>query len=155
MLEDQFGNKHHLRIPLANQLTVFVLADREGASQVRPWVESLYNVYGDNLAIVGVAVLPDVPRPIQATIKAFFRQAIKQPLFLDWGGKVASHFGYEAGRTVVLIVDDKGVVQSRIQGRFSKDKFTALREVIDRASAKQPKSASPKAKNQQHTPTTC
>lgn len=117
-LEDQFGESHSVSYPL-DRPVVFVLADREGSRQVDDWVRWLVDVYGDRVAVYGVARLEGVPRALRSTVKFLFKREVAHPVLLDWTGEITDQFQFKPGAACIVVADPTGAIMGNAYGAWT------------------------------------
>ncbi len=93
-LTDQDAKTRAYNFPKA-KVTAMTIADRDGSAQLAPWVQLLYDRYGKQIDIDGIADVSMIAKPFRGIFRAAFRKQLAYSVMLDWDGLVVKHFGYE------------------------------------------------------------
>lgn len=72
-LTDQNAVTRNYRFPKA-KVTAMIVADREGAEQLEPWIRKIYSRYEKRIDIDGVADVSMIPKPFRGMVSAAFRK---------------------------------------------------------------------------------
>lgn len=114
-LQDQWGTNHTVTLPL-RRLTLFTLADKQGAAEVAAWVNPVHVLYGQRVDIVGIANVSAAPRWWQGQVRRFFRRTYAHPVLLDWDGATLAALGASKEPITVLLVSINGAILYRHTG---------------------------------------
>lgn len=129
-LEDQFGNEVAVKFP-SNRPVVLVFGDREGSAQVEGWVRPVYGKYTDKLYIFGIAELSAVPWAAKPVVRRIIKSKSKNPIMLDWSGKVSKSYGCEKGKANVFVVSPAGKITAVKRGAATGAALKELYREID------------------------
>jgi hypothetical protein len=130
VMEDQHGDPRVLTFPRP-EVSVLLIADRQGSSQLEPWIEALYDRYEDDVAIEGVALLKGVPRPMRRMVRFLFRRGVPHPVMLDWTNKSAERYSFVAHKPNVFVITRDGRIHLRIHGPSSEENLARCFSGID------------------------
>jgi len=114
-LEDQFGNEISVKFP-SNKPVVLVFGDRDGSKQVEGWVRPIYTKFTDQVYIFGIAELSAVPWAVRPVVRRLIKSKSKNPVMLDWTGKVSKSYGYEEEKANVFIISKNGEIKAIKRG---------------------------------------
>jgi hypothetical protein len=119
-LSDQFGRAHR-RAEYAGAVLVVVGTDRGGSAHVSGWLELARDgleelAAAGRLQAVGVADLRGVPAFVRPVVRAALAKAVDRPVLLDWEGRFATAYGFDAGACTVLVADEAGRIVHRTSG---------------------------------------
>lgn len=128
-LEDQFNKKFAFKFP-AKKVTVFVFGDRKGAEQIEGWVRPLYEKYTDKIEIHGIAELSTVPWIAKGFVRNAIKSKSKNPIMLDWSGKVSKDYGSESDKANVFVVSKTGEIIAEKRGAASSTELEDLYKTI-------------------------
>ena len=117
------------------KVTVMSVADRAGSEQLEPWIRSLYERYGSQIDIDGVADVSMVPKPFQGVVRALFRKHLAHSVMLDWDGSVVKRLEYKAGVANIYVLDRFGTILKRITGPLDATSRRELFRTVDGAIA--------------------
>ena len=117
------------------KVTVMSVADRAGSEQLEPWIRSLYERYGSQIDIDGVADVSMVPKPFQGVVRAHFRKHLAHSVMLDWDGSVVKRLEYKAGVANIYVLDRFGTILKRITGPLDATLRRELFRTVDGAIA--------------------
>jgi hypothetical protein len=131
-LEDQFGKDISIKFP-SDKVAILIFGDRKGAEQIEGWVRPIYNKYSDQVYIFGIAELSVVPWAIRPIVRTTIRSKTKNPVLLDWSGKVSKSYGYEKGKANVFIVGKNGSIVGVKRGVVSNGGLNEVYQVINSA----------------------
>ena len=109
------------------------VADRAGSEQLEPWIRSLYERYGTQIDIDGVADVSMVPKPLHGVVRALFRNRLTHSVMLDWDGSVVKRLQDEPGVANIYVIDRRGSILKRITGPANATSEQELFRIIDRA----------------------
>ena len=129
-LEDQFGNEIAVKFP-SNRPVVLVFGDREGSAQVEGWVRPIYTKFTDKLYIFGIAELSAVPWAAKPVVRRIIKSKSKNPIMLDWTGKVSKSYGCEKGKANVFVISKNGEVTAVKRGAASASELSDLYREIN------------------------
>ena len=115
------------------KITAMTVADRAGSEQLEPWIRSLYERYGTQIDIDGVADVSMVPQSLHGVVRALFRNRLTHSVMLDWDGSVVKRLQYEPGVANIYVIDRRGMVLKRITGPANATSEQELFRIIDRA----------------------
>jgi hypothetical protein len=87
------------------KVTAMTVADRAGSEQLEPWIRSLYERYGSQIDIDGVADVSMVPKPLHGVVRALFRNRLIHSVMLDWDGSVVKRLQSEPGVANIYVID--------------------------------------------------
>ena len=117
------------------KVTVMTVADRTGSEQLEPWITNLYEHYGSQIDIDGVADVSMVPKPLHSVVRALFRKRLAHSVMLDWDGAVVKRLDYEHGVANIYVIDRCGTILKRITGPLNATLKRDLFRTIDSAIA--------------------
>ena len=117
------------------KVTVMTVADREGSEQLEPWITNLYEHYGSQIDIDGVADVSMVPKPLHSVVRALFRKRLAYSVMLDWDGSVVKRLDYERGVANIYVIARSGTILKRITGPLTATLKRELFRTIDGAIA--------------------
>ena len=133
-LSDQFEVKRLLAFPTTN-LTFLVIADKSGSEQLAAWVAPVQERFGTTVAIVGIADVSAVPRPMRGLVRKKFKKAQAHSVMLDWSGETVKAFASLPERANVFVLDEKGRIVKRLAGKATpetiKEVCQALQALTD------------------------
>jgi hypothetical protein len=92
------------------------VAARAGSEQLEPRIRSLYERYGSQIDIDGVADVSMVPKPLHGVVRARFRSRLTHSVMLDWDGSVVKRLQSEPGVANISVIDRGGSILKRITG---------------------------------------
>ena len=130
-LTDQDGQARAVAYP-NDKVSVFVVADQKGASQIAGWITPLYQRYENRIEISGIAALPGIPPPFQSLFRREFKKRLTYPVMLDWSGEVARSFGYQKERAQLFVIGKNGRVAVSLSGAASEQALADVFTEIDR-----------------------
>ena len=133
-LTDQDGATRVVDYP-RGKVSVFVVADQKGASEIAGWIAPLYQRYEDRIEISGIAALPGIPPMFHGLFRREFKKRLTYPVMLDWSGDVARRFGYEKQRAQLLVIGKDGRVALRQSGAANDRALAEVFREIDRLSS--------------------
>jgi hypothetical protein len=131
-LSDQNSVARRYSFP-KEKVTAMTVADRAGSEQLEPWIKNLYERYGSQIDIDGVADVSMVPKPLHRVVRALFRSRLKHSVMLDWDGSVVKRFGYMPGVANIYVIDRRGTILKRITGPANATLEQELFRTIDNA----------------------
>jgi len=114
-LSDQNEKEHVVRLPL-RRLTLFTVADKQGAQEVSGWVNPVHALYQERVDIVGIANVSAAPRWFRGQVRRYFRRTYPHPVLLDWEGKVIKSMKAEGQAVTVLVAAPDGTIIYRAGG---------------------------------------
>ena len=129
-MKDQHGKPRSLAFPRP-EVSVLLIADRPGSSQLEPWIEAIHDRYEDDVAIEGVALLKGVPRPMRGLVSSLFRRGVPRPVMLDWANESAESYSFVAKKANVFVIARDGRIHLRIQGPSSEENLARCFSGID------------------------
>ena len=130
-LTDQDGATRVVDYP-RDKVTVFVVADQKGSSEIAGWIAPLYARFGDRIEISGIAALPGIPPVFHGLFRREFKKRLTYPVMLDWSGDVARQFGYEKDRAQLLVIGKDGRIALRQSGAANDRALAEVFREIDR-----------------------
>ena len=130
-LTDQDGQTRAVSYP-RDKVSVFVVADQKGSSEIAGWIAPLYARYNDRIEISGIAALPGIPPMFHGLFRREFKKRLSYPVMLDWSGDVARRFGYENERAQLLVIGKDGRVALRQSGAANDRALAEVFREIDR-----------------------
>jgi hypothetical protein len=133
-LSDQNSVSRRYGFP-KQKVSVMTIADRTGSQQLEPWIKTLYERYGSQIDIAGVADVSMVPKPLHAVVRAVFRKRLTHSVMLDWDGSVVKLFEYKRGVANLYVIDRSGIILKRITGPLNASLERELFRTIDGAIA--------------------
>jgi len=133
-LKDQHGATRAYHFPKA-RVTVMTLADWRGSEQLEPWIQRVFDRYGQRLDIDGVADLSMVPKPLQAMVQRAFKGKLTYSVMLDWTGPVVRQFPRKPAVANLYVIDRRGRIVAQHSGPVNDSAAAALFGVIDRTLA--------------------
>ena len=114
-LRDQFDQPQKLAFPATN-VTVLIVTDRKGSPQVAAWLAALESAHR-NVVVLGLADVGGAPGFVHGKIRRQFQEDYRQPVMLDWSGKISARIGYQPGIANVLVIGRDGIIRARIVGK--------------------------------------
>ena len=120
------------------KVTAMTVADRKGSDQLEPWIQKLYDRYGERIDIDGVADVSMIPGPLRGMVRELFRKRLTHSVMLDWGGTVVKRFGFQPGLANVFVIDRRGCIVKHLAGPLNPTAERELFRAIDRAMAESP-----------------
>jgi hypothetical protein len=114
-LSDQNSVARRYSFP-KQKVTAMTVADRAGSEQLEPWIKNLYERYGSQIDIDGVADVSMVPKPLHEVVRALFRSRLDHSVMLDWHGSVVERFEYRPGVANIYVIDRHGTILKQITG---------------------------------------
>lgn len=130
-LSDQDGIKHVVDYP-RDKVSVFVVADQKGSSQIAGWITPLYERYERQVEITGIAALPGIPPMFHGLFRREFKKRLEYPVMLDWNGDVARSFGYQKERAQLFVISRDGRVAFSQTGAATEQALSRVFSEIDR-----------------------
>lgn len=130
-LTDQNGVARAIRYP-RDKVSVFVVADQKGSSEIAGWIAPIYARYENRIEISGIAALPGIPPMFHGLFQREFKKRLTYPVMLDWSGDVARRFGYEKNRAQLLVIGRDGRVALRQSGGATDRGLAEVYREIDR-----------------------
>ena len=115
------------------KVTAMTVADRKGSEQLEPWIQKLYDRYGESIDIDGVADVSMIPGPLRGVVREVFRKRLTHPVMLDWSGTVVKRFGYRPGLANVYAIDRRGRIIEHLAGPWNPTAEREIFQAIDRA----------------------
>lgn len=131
-LADQFGKQWKLG-DLSGQVTVLVVADTESGRAMGPWVDALKARYSDKVRILGLLDLHSVPGIGRGIARSRIRRETKDPMMLDFGGKVAQAYGVSSKVPGVVVIDKESIVRAAVSAAYDQKGFDTITSAVDRA----------------------
>lgn len=131
-LTDQHLNLRSYRFP-KTRVTVMTIADHKGSDQLAPWIQQLHDRYQKKIDIDGVADVSNVPKPLQAFLRATFRNQLAYSVMLDWDGTVVRQFAYRRGVANIYVIDRRGRIVNQTTGPVSVGALLLIARAIDNA----------------------
>lgn len=117
------------------KVTAMTVADQKGSDQLAPWIQRLYDRYGERIDIDGVADVSMIPKSFRGLVREVFRKRLTHSVMLDWDGSVVRRFGYERGLANIYVIDRRGCIVMRVAGPVNPTVEQELFQAIDRAIA--------------------
>ncbi|HEX8311041.1 MAG TPA: hypothetical protein VF614_06980 [Chthoniobacteraceae bacterium] len=114
-LSDQNARVHRFTFP-KSKISVLVLSDHQGSSQIASWIEPLYRKYGTRIDIAGIAAIPGIPSMFHGLFRREFKKQLAYPVMLDWSGAIARRFAYAGKEAELLVLDVDGRIIFRKTG---------------------------------------
>ena len=130
-LTDQDGRARTIDYP-RDKVSVFVIADHKGSSEIAGWITPLYERYQQRVEIAGIAALPGIPPMFQGLFRREFKKRLAFPVMLDWTGDVSRSIGYENNRAQLLVVSQTGRVTLSRNGPATERALAEVAGEIDR-----------------------
>jgi hypothetical protein len=131
-LQDQFGKLQKLAFPNA-KITLLVIADKQGSTEVNAWIAALKTRYAGRIEICGLADMEGVPGFLQGRVSRKFQAAHTYPVMMDWSGKVCDRFGYRQDVANILVIDADGAIRERVYGAATDEAVTRINHALDAA----------------------
>ena len=131
-LSDQFEVKQSLVFPTTN-LTFLVIADKVGSEQLAAWVSPVKERFGEAAAIVGIADVSAVPRPMRGLVRKKFKKSQAHSVMLDWSGETVKAFACAPERANVFVLDDKGRIVKRLTGKATPEGIKEVCQALEQA----------------------
>jgi AhpC/TSA family len=126
-LTNQFGQESSFSFP-NNKKTILVFADRNSGKQTKAWTQQLRADFGNEIEIVGIAVMGWVPFFVKNSVKESFLK--KAPILLDWGDDVADEYNYKSDNCLVVYIAPDGMVKISKHGEFSEKEYAGLKNAV-------------------------
>ncbi len=133
-LKDQFGKQWKLG-DLTGQVTVLVVADTESGRAMGPWVDALKAKYGDKVRILGLLDLHSVPGIGRGIARSRIRRETKDPMMLDFSGKIARAYGVSSKVAGVFVIDKTSIVRAAVSAAYDQKGFATITSAVDKALA--------------------
>lgn len=130
VLSDQYGNAHNCELG-RGKITVLMIADREGYEAIDDWVRALRAQYGSRLAYVGVSDVAAVPATFRSIVRNGIKKKFKQPILLDWQGKLVRSLPVAKKLANIFVVGGDGAIVTSVQGSAGQEKVLELCSQID------------------------
>jgi hypothetical protein len=130
-LTDQDGNERVVDYP-RDRVSIFVVADHKGSSEIAGWIAPLYARYETRIDIAGIAALPGIPPMFHGLFRREFKKRLSYPVMLDWNGEVARSFGYDKGRAQLFVIGKDGRIAFTQSGAASEQALARVYSEIDR-----------------------
>jgi hypothetical protein len=130
-LKDQFGKVYDYKFP-REKVSILAFGDKDGSEQLEPWIRQIYEKYTDKVDIQGVAELSAVPGIARGIVRAMIKKKSKQPVMLDWEGKVSKEFKYEKKLANIYLIDKAGKVIVKEVGIADEAKLKKIFTEIDK-----------------------
>ena len=115
------------------QTALLAIGCEPGSEQLEPWIRSLYERYGTQIDIDGVADVSMVPQSLHGVVRALFRNRLTHSVMLDWDGSVVKRLQYQPCVANIYVIDRRGSVLKRITGPANATSEQELFRIIDRA----------------------
>ena len=131
-LPDQFQNTHALKFP-RDKVCVLVFGDRQGAEHLQAWIEPIYYKFPDQIDIYGVAELSAVPSLVRPLVRQMVKSRTKYAVLLDWTGRIAQSYAYEAGQALLVVIDKAGNIVTRKTGTANQKDLNNIYRQITKA----------------------
>lgn len=131
-LQDQFGTTWDLSA-LRGNVVVLVVADRDSGRAMDPWVSNLKTRFNGKIKLLGMLDLHGVPGLFRGVAKSRIRRETKDPLALDFEGKITRSYGVSSKMPTVVVIDPEGIVQSAQTVAYSAEAFKTTTAAIDKA----------------------
>ena len=133
-LTDQEAKKRCYHFP-KTKVTVMTVADHQGAEQLAPWIQCLYDHYQNRIDIDGVADVSMIPKVFRAMLRKAFKKQLTYSVMLDWDGSVVRRFAYEKDVANIYVIDRGGRIVKQLTGALNDEALRELFREIDRAIA--------------------
>ena len=130
-LSDQDGIKRVVDYP-REKISVLVVADQKGSSEIAGWIAPLYARYEKQVDITGIAALPGIPPMFHGLFRREFKKRLTYPVMLDWKGDVSRSFGYEKERAQLFVISRDGRVVLSESGAANEQGLARVFSEIDR-----------------------
>ena len=131
-LKDQFGKLWKLT-NLKDDVVVVVAANRESGRAMGPWVDKLKAKYSSKIKLLGLLDLHKVPGIGRGIAKSRIRSETKDPLMLDWNGKMGKAYQVSDKRPVVVVINKNGVMQTIQATNFTTQAYDTVISTIDKS----------------------
>jgi hypothetical protein len=129
-LTDQNARVHVVKYP-RDKVSVLVLSDQQGSSQIESWISPLHARYGERIDIAGIADLPGIPPMFQGLFRREFKKRLTYPVMLDWSGDVARSFGYQKKQAQLFVIGTDGKIALSKVGAATSPALTEVYRTID------------------------
>ena len=130
-LKDQFGKVYDYKFP-REKVSILAFGDKDGSEQLEPWIRQIYEKYTDKIDIQGVAELSAVPAIARGIVRAMIKKKSKQPVMLDWQGKVSKDFKYQKKLANIYLIDKTGNIIIKEVGVSEEAKLKKIYAEIDK-----------------------
>jgi len=130
-LTDQDGRARAVTYP-HGKVSVFVVADHKGSSEIAGWIAPLYQRYEQRIDLAGIAALPRIPPMFKGLFRREFKKRLTFPVMLDWTGDVARSVDYENNRAQLLVVGRSGRIALTKSGPANEQALAEVIAEIDR-----------------------
>jgi hypothetical protein len=130
-LSDQDGRERVVAYP-RRSVSVFVVADQKGSSEIAGWIAPLYARYGERIDIAGIAALPGIPPMFHALFRREFKKRLTYPVMLDWTGDVAKAFGYEQKQAQLFVIGTDGRIALSKVGPANSNALAEVYRAVDK-----------------------
>lgn len=128
-LSDQNEKVHVVRLPL-RRLTLFTVANKQGAEEVSGWVNPVHALFGERMDIVGIADVSAAPRWLRGQVRRYFRRTYPHPVLLDWEGKVVKSLKAEERAVTVLVAAPDGTMIYHASGPATAEAIEKLLRLL-------------------------
>jgi AhpC/TSA family len=130
-LKDQFGKVYDYKFP-REKVSILAFGDKDGSEQLEPWIRQIYDKYTDKIDIQGVAELSAVPGIARGIVRAMIKKKSKQPVMLDWEGKVSKDLKYQKKLANIYVIDKTGNIIVKEVGISDEAKLKKVFTEIDK-----------------------
>ena len=130
-LKDQYDTSYVYKFP-RSKVSVLAFGDREGSKQIEGWIHPLYERYGNQVDIHGIAELSVVPTLVRGVVRRIMKREVKHPVMLDWEGSVSRSYGYRSGRANIIVIDRDGRIVLKLIGAARASELNRVYSQIDR-----------------------
>jgi hypothetical protein len=133
-LTDQDGRARTIDYP-RDKVSVFVIADHKGSSEIAGWITPLYQRYQQRCRDRRHRGVTGIPRCFRDCFRREFKKRLAFPVMLDWTGDVSRSMGYENNRAQLLVVSRSGRVALTKSGPAHEQALAEVIGAIDRLRA--------------------
>lgn len=131
-IADQFG-KVWDSSQLKDEVVVVVTANRDSGRAMDPWVSKLKAKYGSKITLLGLMDLHTIPGIVRGMAKSRIRKETKDPLMLDFNGKVASNYLVNSKNPTVVVIGKGSIVKAMSTSAFSDSAYNSIIAAADAA----------------------
>lgn len=134
-LKDQFGKDWSIS-GMSGKVTVLVAANPDSGRLMDPWVSGLKTRYDTKgVQVVGLLDLRSVPGIGRGIARSRIRRETKDPMILDFSGRVGRAYGVSSKYPVVVALDRAGIVRAVTGTTYSQQAFSQITGAVDAALA--------------------
>lgn len=134
-LQDQFGKTWDSAV-LKDNVVVVVAANKNSGRAMDPWMGNLKDKYGTRITLIGLMDLHDIPGIGRGIAKSRIKKETKDPLMLDFGGKISKQYLVNDKNPVVVVIGRGTVVRAVQASGYSDAAYKSITSAADAALSK-------------------